>query len=147
MVKKTIKPNLKSNKSTYEEQLMALAENLDDKIQLVAEGNLMLGERMDRGFADVDKRFDMMDLRMDSMENRMDSMESKIDLLEKDMRGSHKTAVGYLSRIENELADIKIELKRLKEKEADKETLLSFERRVIKIEQDMKQCKILCKNK
>ena len=146
MVKKTTKPNLKSD-SSYEERLMVLVENLEDKIQLVAEGNLMLGERMERGFADVDKRFDTIERKMDSMKNRLDSMDVKIDFFEKDMRSSYKTVLEYLGRIEGEHTEIKTELKRLDEKKADKETLADLIKRIAKIEQDMEHCKILCKNK
>jgi hypothetical protein len=151
MAKKPIKSNLKSDKSTYEEQLMALVENLDDKIKLVAEGNLMLGERMERGFAAVDKKFAVLERKMDigfeKVWDRFDAMDGRIDFLEKDMHGSYKTVIEYLSRIENELVKIKVELKRLDEKKADKEILADLAKRIAKIERDMEQCKILCKDK
>ena len=150
MAKKVDKNILSKNDSTYEERLMVLVENLEDKIQLVAEGNLMLGEKMDRGFADVNKRFDAMENRMDgfeirfdnletkvdNLEVRFDNLETKVDNLEKDTRSSYKTVIQYLSRIESELAEIRIELKRLEDNKADKETLAAFEKRIIKIERD-----------
>ncbi|MFA6376939.1 MAG: hypothetical protein WCX69_06085 [Candidatus Paceibacterota bacterium] len=164
MAKKSIKPNLKS-KSTYEEQLMVLVENMHDEIKLVAEGNLMLGERMERGFADVDKRFDEMERRMDigfekvwdkiesmdakieSMDAKIESMDAKIASMEKDMQSSFKTVVECLSRIEDEIAEIKIELKRLEEKKADKEVLIAFEKRLARIERELEEHKNLCKNR
>jgi len=57
------------------------------------------------------------------------------------MHNSYKTVIEYLSRIEDELAEIKAELKRLEEKKADKETLAELEKRIIKIEQEIIACK------
>jgi len=160
MAKKVDKNILSKNDSTYEERLMVLVENLEDKIQLVAEGNLMLGEKMDRGFADVNKRFDAMENRMDgfeirfdnletkvdNLEVRFDNLETKVDNLEKDTRSSYKTVIQYLSRIESELAEIRIELKRLEDNKADKETLAAFEKRIIKIERDADHYKMRALN-
>jgi hypothetical protein len=80
MVKKNNKTNPKSDKSSHEQQLMVLVENLGDEIKLVAEGNLMLRQTMD---------------------SRFDTLEGKFDLLESDMHSSSKTIIDYLSRIED----------------------------------------------
>lgn len=141
MAKKTDKNILPKNDSAYEERLMVLVENLGDQIKLVAEDNLMTREIMERGFERVDKRFDSIENRINRLEVRFDNLEAKVGFLERDIHSSYKTVIEYLSRIENELAEIKAELKRLEEKKADKETLAEFEKRIIKIEREVVACK------
>jgi len=155
MAKKADKNILSQSDSTYEERLMVLVENLGDQIKLVAEDGLMTREIMERGFERVDKRLDSIENRMDRLEIRFDNLEAKVDnleakvdnlearvgFLEKDTRDSHKTVIEYLSRIESELAEIKAELRRLEEKKADKELLVTFEKRIVKIEREVAACR------
>jgi len=124
MAKKVEKTNLRSDDSSYEERLMVLVENLGDEIKLVAEGNLMLGERFDR------------------MEQKMDGGFKEI---RQEMQGGFKSTVEYLLHIDEEITQIKNDLKKLKEVKADKETLIIFEKRIAKIEGDLAECKNLCK--
>jgi hypothetical protein len=147
MAKKINKQNLKSNDSSYEERLMVLVENLGDQVKLVAEGNLMLRQTMEGRFDVLEGRFDSLEGRFDSLEGRFDVLEGRFDSLEGDMHSSFKMIIEYLSRIEDEIAEIKIDFKRLEENKADKETLISFEKRIAKVERELEEYKNLCKSK
>jgi predicted nuclease with TOPRIM domain len=58
-----------------------LFENLNSKIELLAEGHGILNEKIDR----LDTRVDRIETRMDRMETRMDSMETRMGSMETDV--------------------------------------------------------------
>ncbi len=88
----------------------------------LGDGQKILFEQMGR----VEGRMDNMENRMSGMENRMSGMENDI----RDMKDSLKTIMEYLSRIDDEIRDIKVELS----KKADKREI---EDRVLKIELEL----------
>ncbi|HPO06357.1 MAG TPA: hypothetical protein PK429_00130, partial [Candidatus Pacearchaeota archaeon] len=67
MAGKTGKKNTKIQGSSREDQFVVLLENMRDEIKLVAEGNLMLQESMERGFKEIRKEFkeEINDVRID----------------------------------------------------------------------------------
>ncbi len=154
MAKKIKKTKVAADKSAPDGKLMAMVENLGDQMKIVAESNLILGDKIEA----ISEKIESMDERMESMDARIESMDAKMDAgfgrvwdefdsLEKDMQSSFGTVVEYLSRLEDEIAGIKIDFVRLEEKKADKESLAGFEKRIAKIEREMEECKNLCKNK
>ena len=117
MANKTGKKNTKLEKSSQEDQFVVLLENMRDEIKLVAEGNLMLQESMERGFKEIRKEFkeEINDLRID-MKTEMNGMKTEMKM-------------GFKGMMAESLAmDKKVDEK------ADKKDLLVLEKRVAKLE-------------
>jgi len=60
---------------------------------------------------------------------------------QKETRDNFKTVFDYLSRIDNELQDIKNSLKRLEETKVDKGELNALTQRVARLERELEECK------
>ena len=117
---KTVLKKTKITKSTHKDRLMVLVENLGDEIKLVAEGNLMLQEKMDAGFKDTNQRFTRVEEEMRNMNQRLNSTQEEMHI-------GFKTIIEALVKNETETAEIK-------EAKADKQQLLILEKRVEKLE-------------
>ena len=131
--KKLKKLDPKIKKVFGEGYVGVLLEHLEGNIQLIAEGHIDL----DRKFDGLSEKFDKMEVRMGGLENRMGGLEDKVDDLEREMKSSFKTVFDYLSAIDIELAEIKTKL----EGKADKKDLDAIERRVLRLELDLGECK------
>ena len=145
MAPKSARPKLKKfNKSIEkvfkESQVGALLEHIENNIGVIAANQINLGERMGTLETKVDSlevKIDSLEDRMGAVENRMGSLEAKVGTLEQDMRASFKAITSYLISIENQLAEIKGELKT----KADKKDLIVIEQRVAKLELELIECK------
>jgi gas vesicle protein len=138
MAGKTGKKNTKIQGSSREDQIVVLLENMRDEIKLVAEGNLMLQESMERGFKEIRKEFkeEINDVRID-MKMEINNVKAEIS----DMKTE-------ISDMKTEMSDMKTEMRmgfkgmmaesvvidRKMEKKADKKDLLILEKRVAKLE-------------
>jgi gas vesicle protein len=138
MAGKTGKKNTKIQGSSREDQFVVLLENMRDEIKLVAEGNLMLQESMERGFKEIRKEFkeEINDVRID-MKMEINNVKAEIS----DMKTE-------ISDMKTEMSDMKTEMRmgfkgmmaesvvidRKMEKKADKKDLLILEKRVAKLE-------------
>ena len=138
MAGKTGKKNTKIQGSSREDQFVVLLENMRDEIKLVAEGNLMLQESMERGFKEIRKEFkeEINDVRID-MKMEINNVKAEIS----DMKAE-------ISDMKTEMSDMKTEMRmgfkgmmaesvvidRKMEKKADKKDLLILEKRVAKLE-------------
>jgi hypothetical protein len=71
-----------------------------------------------------------MDGKFDGLEQRFDGLEQRFDRFEKETGDNFKSVFEYLSRVENEIVDIKQELKRLQKNKADRNKVLDLMRRV-----------------
>jgi septation ring formation regulator EzrA len=78
MAKNVNKTRQNVDGSSREDQFVVLLENVRDEIKLVAEGNLMLQERMEAGFKEV--RGDIDAIKDDLITVKMDLHEVKQDL-------------------------------------------------------------------
>jgi len=114
------KLNSKTEKMFSESQVSILLEHIDTNVELIAEGYHSLREEMHQGFSKVWDKFDS---------------------LEQDMHSSFKAVLEHLISIDNELAEIKAELKKLNENKADKQELVILEQRLSKLELELNQCK------
>ncbi len=131
MAGKTGKKNTKIEESSRKDQFMVLLENMRDEIKLVAEGNLMLQESMERGFKEVRKEF-----------------KEEINNVRIDMKMEINNVKAEISDMKTEMSDMKMEMRmgfkgmmaesaaidRKMEKKADKKDLLILEKRVTKLE-------------
>ena len=152
MAGKTGKKNTKIQESSREDQLVVLLENMRDEIKLVAEGNLMLQESMERGFKEIRKEFkeEINDVRID-MKMEINNVKAEISDMKaeiSDMKTEMSDMKTEMSDMETEMSDMKTEMRmgfkgmmaesvvidRKMEKKADKKDLLILEKRVAKLE-------------
>ncbi len=118
-------------------QFGVLLERMDDKITLLAEGQTAFREEVKVEFGKVWDKFDSIDGRVGSIDSRLYSIDGRLDSLEQEMRSNFKTVFEYLSRIDGEIAEIKMML----ENKADKQELAAIERRVARLEAELAECK------
>jgi DNA repair ATPase RecN len=90
-----------------------LLENMNDNIKLVAEGQVAFRDEINQRFTDF----------------------------QQETRDNFKTVFGYLSRIDNELQDIKNSLKRLDETKLDKGEFDDLAKRVARLERELEEYK------
>jgi len=152
MAGKTGKKNTKIEESSRKDQFMVLLENMRDEIKLVAEGNLMLQESMERGFKEVRKEFkeEINNVRID-MKMEINNVKAEISDMKtemSDMKMEINNVKAEISDMKTEMSDMKMEMRmgfkgmmaesaaidRKMEKKADKKDLLILEKRVTKLE-------------
>jgi len=109
MVAKTGKKNTKIEESSREDQFVVLLENMRDEIKLVAEGNLMLQESMERGFGEVKRE--------------ISDIKTEMNDIKTEMRMGFKGMMAESVAIDKKM-----------EKKADKKDLLILEKRVARLE-------------
>ena len=113
-----------------------VVEDLEDKIELVAEGHLDINRRLDGidGHLDgidgrldgIDGRLDGMDGRLDGIDGRLDRVDGKIDALSEQVAANSED----LTIIKGDLNIIKQDLK----KKVDYDDFAALERRVLALE-------------
>jgi len=127
MADKIGKKSTKLEKSSREDQFVVLLENMRDEIKLVAEGNLMLQEKMDRGFEEVNVKIDAVknELEMDisALKDDVASMKEEMNDMKEEMR------MGFRGMMAESIA-----LGKKIDGKADKKDLLVLEKRVAKLE-------------
>jgi len=152
MAGKTGKKNTKIQGSSREDQFVVLLENMRDEIKLVAEGNLMLQESMERGFNEIRKEFkeEINDVRID-MKMEINNVKAEISDMKaeiSDMKTEMSDMKTEMSDMKTEMSDMKTEMRmgfkgmmaesvvidRKMEKKAEKKDLLILEKRVAKLE-------------
>ncbi len=116
MVAKTGKKNTKIEESSREDQFVVLLENMRDEIKLVAEGNLMLQESMERGFGEVKRE-------ISDIKTEMNDMKTEMNDIKTEMRMGFKGMMAESVAIDKKM-----------EKKADKKDLLILEKRVARLE-------------
>ncbi len=125
-------PQKNSKKPTQKkDQMMVILENMQDSIQLIAEGHSVLGTKIDRietRMGNMETRMDRIETKVDNIETRVGNIETKVDNIETrvgkietrvgkietkmgDIDSNFQTVFAYLSRIEDEILEIKKDLK------------------------------------
>jgi len=127
MANKTGKKNIELEKSSRKDQFVVLLENMRDEIKLVAEGNLMLQESMDRGFEEINIKIDTVknELEMDigAVKADVEAVKADVVSIREEMR------MGFRGMMAESIAiDKKMDQK------ANKKDLLILEKRVTKME-------------
>jgi septation ring formation regulator EzrA len=121
-MKKIIKSSSKKDK------VLVVLEKMQDSIGLIAEGQTMFRGEMNRRFDEVDKRFDEHDQRFVEIGQRFSGIENNL-----------KIALEYLFKIDEEITQIKSEIKEIKKKDGiDKNWIASIEKRIGIIEKQLK---------
>lgn len=114
--------------SSREDKLMVLMEHMQDDIKAIAEGH----SGLQRGIDNLNEG----QLRL---EKRMDSLESRFDRFELETKNNFQVVFEYLSRIDDQLADIKKDLETNYEKKGwDAKWRKSIEDRIEKVEKLLK---------
>ncbi len=101
-------------------QVMMMLEGVMDSIGILAESHKTLEGKMDQRFDKMDQRFDK---------------------FEAETNANFKSVFEYLSRIEDEIVDIKKELKNLQETKAENSMVLELIQRVTVMESEIKMLK------
>lgn len=109
---------------------------MQDDIKLIAEGQMGFHEKFER----IDERFDNIDERFERIENKLD----RIDI---ENKGEHKAIMDYLSRLEDEMMDIKEKLESIEENKADKRGYEFLKKRVDVLERQVEKFGVLLKVK
>jgi hypothetical protein len=145
MANKAGKKNIKLEKSSRKDQFVVLLENMRDEIKLVAEGNLMLQEKMERGFKEIRKEFkeEINDLRID-MKTEMNGMKTEMNGMKTEMNGMKTEMNGMKTEMNGMKTEMKMGFKGMMaeslamdkkvDEKADKKDLLVLEKRVAKLE-------------
>ncbi len=109
---------------------MVLLENVRDEIKLVAEGNLMLRESMERGFKEVKKEISgiknemiIVKAEISNIKDEMSDMKTEMSDMKTEMRMGFKGMMAETLAIDEKM-----------DKKADKKDLLVLEKRVAKLE-------------
>jgi|WetSurMetagenome_2_1015567.scaffolds.fasta_scaffold351343_1 hypothetical protein len=88
-----MKKEFKNNKGRTRDQYTAVLEQINSKIDLLAEGHKMLDEKFDRKFGELDDRID----------KESGLLSGKINHVETNVKDSFHSIADYLERIEKEV--------------------------------------------
>jgi septation ring formation regulator EzrA len=117
------------------DKVLVVLEKMQEDIRLIAEGQQMLREDVNRRFTEVGKRFDQVDGKFVEIGRRFSGIEDNL-----------KAALEYLFRIDEEIGDIKKELEEKKKTEKiNKSWTESIEKRIALIEKQLKARKQLAR--
>lgn len=136
---KSGKINKKTEKVFKESHVLVMLEDMRDHIKLLAEGQMGFHDK----FESIEGRFDSIDQRFERIDERFERVEHKLDTMSEENKIEHKAIMEYLSRLENEMMDIKEKLG----SKADKGEYEFLKKRVDNLEQQMKKFKVLLKVK
>lgn len=128
--KKTAKKKAIKNTPKKERHFGVILENIDSNIHLVIERQDILDRKIDARFDEANKNLD--DFKIETRSNF-----GTLFRFREETQSNFKTIFGYLTRIDDELREIKLEIKALKGelvKKADLSRIESLEKRVAKME-------------
>jgi uncharacterized coiled-coil DUF342 family protein len=116
------------------DQYTVVLEDINSKIDLLVEGHQGLDQKVER-----------LDEKVDGLDEKIDRLDVKFENFKADTQSSFKSVLEYLSRIEDEMMEVKEELKDLKKvlcRKADQERLLALEERVGRLEKGLRQTRL-----
>ena len=111
-------------------QVMMMLEQVMDGVGILAENHRTLENKMDQ-------RFDKMDQRFDKMDQRFDKMDQRFDRFEQEVKENFSAVFEYLAKIEDEIMDIKKELKKMQKNKAERKMVLELTERVSALESEI----------
>ena len=129
IAKKIKKLNPEIRKVFNESQVGALLENLDGSIKILAEGQDLL-------------RCGVEDFKKET-KNRFDALERDLMVFKIETGKNFKTVLDYLSRIDDELADIKAKLKKIDETKIERQEFNLVLQRLSNAEQAIEEFKLI----
>jgi uncharacterized membrane-anchored protein YhcB (DUF1043 family) len=104
-------------------QVMMMLEQVMDGVGILAENHRTLENKMDQRFDKMDQRFDKMDQRFDRFEQ--------------EVKENFSAVFEYLAKIEDEIMDIKKELKKMQKNKAERRIVLELTERVSALESEI----------
>ncbi|EKD58656.1 MAG: hypothetical protein ACD_56C00077G0007 [uncultured bacterium] len=143
-----------------ESQVMAMLERMDGKIDLMVENYVSLNDKvesLDSRVESLDSRVESLDSKVGSLDSRVESLDNRVESLaigqtrlrdelrefRVETKNNFSAVFEYLSKIDDELADIREELeKRKKTENIDKNWLEKFEQRLKKAEDQLRKQKL-----
>ena len=144
-MKKKIGKKEKVNKKSDQrkrDQYTVVLEDINSKMDLLAEGqqSLVKGQQsLVEGHQSLVEGYQSLVEGQQKLNNKIDSLEKRFDKFEKETKDNFKAVFGYLSRIEDEIVEMKVEIKDLKEKKVEKVRLAELEKRVVKLERKVER--------
>lgn len=133
------KSNEKREKVFKESHVLVMLENMRDDIKLLAEGQMGIHDKLDA----IDGRFEQFDGKFEQIDGRFDEIDRKLE----ENKSEHKTIMEYLSRLEDEMMDIKERLESIEKNKADKSDYDFLKRKMEVLERQMEKFKVLLKVK
>jgi len=131
------KPESKTKPEIKKDHFEALLENMNDNIKLVAEGQAAFRDEFTDFRDETRANFKtIFEFRDETQANFKTLFEFRDET-----RANFKIVFDYLSRIDNELQDIKKELKLLDETKVDKQKFNDLTQRVARLERKLEECK------
>jgi predicted nucleic acid-binding Zn-ribbon protein len=133
------KPKRVKNKLTQNHSGVLL-EEMNSKIDIILEGHTGLNKKID---TKIDGLREEMNSKFDNLHGEMNSRFDEVN-------SNFKTVFGYLSKIDDELQDIKSELAQIKSKlskKSDLDYVKKLEQRMNKIEMDYVELKVMVMEK
>lgn len=97
----------KISSSSDRDKMTVVLERVEDQIKLVAEGQVSLRESMDRRFDEVDEKFEAIDEKFKNIDEKFKKIDEKFE----EVDNNFQSVFGYLSRIEDEIGEIREDLK------------------------------------
>lgn len=119
-------------------------KDVRDEIKIVAEGQIELRQELKKDINDLrgELKSDISDLRSElkgDISGLRNELKGDISDLRDEMRSNFKTVFEYLSKIDEEIQEIKLELQTLKESKLDKALYFALEKRVLKMEKQVER--------
>ena len=116
------------------EHFEVVLENMNDSIKLIAEGQISFRQ-------EVNQRFDESNSRFVEFRDEMNGFRKEMYGFRDETQANFKTVFEYLVKIDDELQDIKKNLKRLDETKIDKTEFAALAQRVAKLEIELEKYK------
>ena len=134
--KRIIKKSKRVKKNSTQNHSGVLLEEMNSNLKLVLEGHAGLDKKIDGLRGEMNSKFDGLRGEMNS---KFDGLRGEMNLKFDKVDNNFKTVFEYLSKIDDELQFIKLELTQIKsdlKKKADLDYLKILEKRINKIEMD-----------
>ena len=114
-------------------QFGVILEDVNSKFDLLMEGFSGLSGQVE----DLDKKFNNLDTKFDKLDTKVDKLDAKVDSNHIETNNNFKAVFEYLSKIDDEIQSMKLEIEGLKNelsRKADLDKLLQLEKRIIILE-------------
>ncbi|MCR4322557.1 MAG: hypothetical protein NUV61_00515 [Candidatus Azambacteria bacterium] len=134
MKKKLKKTPSRSAKTTSQDQLGVILEDVKEKFDIIIEGQKASDQRLERKIVSSALR----------LEGKIDELRGDFVGFKNDTESNFKQVFQYLSRIEDELMSVKADIADIKKtltQKADKDRVALLEERVAKLERQLVQAK------
>lgn len=148
--KKIKKLDKKLEKIFKESDVMLLLEHLNDNITIIAEGQSITDRKVDRiseELSALNEKFLVLDGKVFALDGRVSSLQGDFIEFKSETKSNFKTVFEYLSRIDDEVEDIKKKLDKMDKNSIKREEFEKLQERVYSLEKQIAQYKMILKDK